>query len=193
MKLLFRVSVIILLTGFSYSYAQKRSGVIRPTIGRNIPLEYEVKSLSELEKIFTRKAGDIVARLEDYSCAKRRIIEDGEKSGWDEAKLRKKIADIDTSILTFYVEITAKGSAELAEVKKWKFEITDGERSFVPEVFGGKGGADVLEIKGKSPVIWHNYVTLVVKQFNITSSTRFLRLTAINAKGVKSIVEWRFK
>lgn len=173
--------------------AKEKSLLVRPSHGGQVDRAYAGQDLQTLEKTFTRKAGMIEARWEEYAVSRERMLCEAELSGWDKAKIDQKISAIDTSGQTFYVILRTTGDMTSADPKKWSFEVTDGTSRVFPEIVTGKEGAAEMEMKGKAPMVWKAYVSLYAKGLVIAPGTKFLRFTATDSQGKKSIAEWRFK
>lgn len=192
MKRVSTLCLILFLMAFSAG-ASERSSLVRPSHGGQVDRVYMGKDLQTLEKAFTRKVGMIEARWEEYAVSRERMLSEAELSGWDKAKIEKKISEIDTSGQTFYVILRTAGDMASADPKKWTFDVTDGAARVVPEILTGKEGAAEMEMKGKAPMVWKAYVSLYAKGLVIAPGTKFLRFTATDPQGKKSVAEWRFK
>jgi hypothetical protein len=183
----------ILFAFFSLAGGKEKTVLIRPSHGGQVDRVYLGMDLQALEKIFTRKVGMIEARWEEYAVSRERMLSEAELSGWEKAKIDKKLSEIDTLGQTFYVILRTAQDMASVDPAKWSFEVTDGSDKVVPEILTGKEGAAEMEKKGNSPMTWKSYISLYAKGLVLKPGAKFLRLVAINPQGRKSVTEWRFK
>ncbi len=189
----FTILSLSLLVLFGTVSAKGKTGLVRPSHGGQVDRAYLAMDLRTLEKTFTRQAGMIEARWEEYAISRERMLSEAEKSGWDQAKIAGKISAIDTLGQTFYVILRTSKDMASADPKKWAFEVSDGSQTVTPEILTGKEGAAEMEMKGNSPMTWKSYISLYAKGLVLKSGAKFLRLVATDPQGRKFVTEWRFK
>jgi len=182
-----------LLVLFGTVSAKEKTALVRPSHGGQVDRAYLAMDLQTLEKTFTRKVGMIEARWEEYTVSRERMLSEGELSGWEKAKIEKKLSEIDTLGQTFYVILRTAQDMASVDPAKWSFEVTDGSHKVVPEILTGKEGAAEMEKKGNSPMTWKSYISLYAKGLVLKPGAKFLRLVAMDPQGRKSVTEWRFK
>jgi len=182
-----------LLVLFGTVSAKEKTALVRPSHGGQVDRAYLAMDLQTLEKTFTRKVGMIEARWEEYTVSRERMLSEGELSGWEKAKIEKKLSEIDTLGQTFYVILRTAQDMASVDPAKWSFEVTDGSDKVVPEILTGKEGAAEMEKKGNSPMTWKSYISLYAKGLVLKPGAKFLRLVAMDPQGRKSVTEWRFK
>jgi len=182
-----------LLVLFGTVSAKEKTALVRPSHGGQVDRAYLAMDLQTLEKTFTRKVGMIEARWEEYAVSRERMLSEGELSGWEKAKIEKKLSEIDTLGQTFYVILRTAQDMASVDPAKWSFEVTDGSDKVVPEILTGKEGAAEMEKKGNSPMTWKSYISLYAKGLVLKPGAKFLRLVAMDPQGRKSVTEWRFK
>lgn len=187
------IACLILLAQALSPGAKEKTGLVRPSHGGQVDRIYLGMDLEALENTFTRKAGSIEARWEEYAVSRERMLSEAEQSGWDKSTIAQKIGAIDTLGQTFYVILWTTKGMDSVDPKKWTFEVTDGARSVVPEILTGKEGDTEMEKKGNAPMVWKSYLSLYAKGLVLRPGTRFLRFVAVDPEGKKSIAEWRFK
>jgi len=183
----------ILFAFFSLAGGKEKTVLIRPSHGGQVDRVYLGMDLQALEKTFTRKVGMIEARWEEYAVSRERMLSEAELSGWEKAKIEKKLSEIDTLGQTFYVILRTAQDMASVDPAKWSFEVTDGSDKVVPEILTGKEGAAEMEKKGNSPMTWKSYISLYAKDLVLKPGAKFLRLVAMDPQGRKSVTEWRFK
>jgi len=182
-----------LLVLFGTVSSKEKTALVRPSHGGQVDRAYLAMDLQTLEKTFTRKVGMIEARWEEYAVSRERMLSEGELSGWEKAKIEKKLSEIDTLGQTFYVILRTAQDMASVDPAKWSFEVTDGSDKVVPEILTGKEGAAEMEKKGNSPMTWKSYISLYAKGLVLKPGAKFLRLVAMDPQGRKSVTEWRFK